>query len=269
MKLSDFLNSGGSNRPVNRRGGTRPLYTEPLVFEDENGEYQPVLQLPGYPIPEAGGSISLTPRVAEIIIRAARAGNSIKASCAFAGIHPRRLYEWRDIATSDPVEGESEYAVKLRAYLLAFFNSYDMAFSLAEVEMLQIVHDAATGQLPSAKKRTVEKITYPKGGVQKREVEEEIIAAPDAKAAMWILERTRAGTYGPRKDVNVELTGEGGGPVEVNHTNKALELVAETIESIRKDQLALARANGNNIVDDTTADEASEEEEDAEFREDE
>lgn len=205
--------SGGPNRAP-----LRPLYTGELTYPGVDGERLPILALPKYPRSKRGPKLEITPNLAEHYVRAARSGNTQIACCALSGITQAVFQKYRKLALADPEEGESDYESQRREYLYAFIRAVEIAEALAEYEMLQVIAEAATSGQKTVKKGK-RKITYPKGGVQIEEYEEEVIAPPDHKAAMWILERTRPDKYALKKEATrVEVTGEGGGPVEVEHS---------------------------------------------------
>lgn len=216
----------------------RPCYRGALTYEDENGDPQPILNLPKYPrVVDFGGvgpGLGLTPAAAELFVRAIRGGNTVATACGIVGMSPQTYIGYRNLAL-DAKENETEFEKARREYLFDFLLAVERAYALAEADWISVVMAAAEGRLPKTKKVTKEVITYPlghaacpRGGQQIREVTEEIEAPPDFKAAQWLLEHTRQGSYAIRRAEQLaeQAMDDGDGPSPLKKIAEALDRIS-------------------------------------------
>ncbi|XTZ13841.1 hypothetical protein ACQSSU_20305 [Micromonospora echinospora] len=138
----------------------------------------------------------LTPEVTTRIINAVRLGNYLDVAANAAGVHPATVYRWLQ-------EADKPGAPKAKR---EFREALTRARAEAEQRMVGAVIKAASGGYVT---KRVTRVTR-SGDTET----EETIAGPDGKVALEFLSRAFPDRWASRKAV--EVTGTGGGPIQVS-----------------------------------------------------
>lgn len=134
----------------------------------------------------------LTPQVQKRLVSAIRAGNSIEASAASAGIDERTFYNWMKQGQSE--DGPDEIYIQ-------FFQDIKKAQAYAEMKSLATVRKAGSGY----QTKTVKTTTKQDGSVETVvTVGKEI----NWQAAAWYLERKYPERWGNTQKVRFEVEKE-------------------------------------------------------------
>lgn len=186
------------------------------------------------------------PRVRTRLLQAFQNGCSVEASCYAAGIHPATFYNWANRAAAE-LDRLREHATpdnpnpEPRAEEWAFVELFE-AVSRVRAErqerMLGIVDKVAVG---GSLIREEEHHT-PEGGY----IVSRTYTTPDWRAAAWWVERSFPAQFGKQGQAHtLEVTGKGGGPIEVADSTAIAALTERLGESFarqREEQPALAAA---------------------------
>lgn len=188
--------------------------------------------------------------------------------CSLVGIGERTYYDW--IA-----RGEDDLDAETNTPYSAFSQGCKEAQARAEEKALRVVMDAAAGGQKTTKTTTKRKYLvqeqpdpdYGPGNEDERRImetdrvmlEEDVTTIvettlPDARAAMWFLERRNRKEYGR----TVGLTGaDGTGPVQVQRTGNLLEQLdddaLDSLEAILASAAAGAAQPGGGAGGETPA----------------
>lgn len=181
----------------------------------------------------AGGRpTKLTPDVHETIVNAVRAGNYVETAAAYAGVHPGTVFRWMK-------EGDEPGAPRAKR---EFRDAVNRARAESEVRVVgQIQRVIMGGQVLKETTRR-----EPDGTV----VTERTYAQPDGKVALDFASRAFPDRWARRSAI--EVTGEGGGPVVVEHTQVIASLAARLHELAGDpdhDQMPPGRVVGGQLVD--------------------
>jgi hypothetical protein len=176
----------------------------------------------------------LTAEVEEKLLQATEAGSPVELAAEFAGIGRSTFTFWMQWGHDEfedrqngltPDHSKDEY--------VRLFRAITEARAKAAVSGVVLVNRVARGG--AVTEETVKKYKDPTTGAV---VEEKTVkrTAPDWRAAAWMLEKQHRNFFG--KDVQqLEVTGAGGGAVQVEHT-----VVTEDLGARIRENLALALA---------------------------
>jgi hypothetical protein len=163
--------------------------------------------------PKGGRPALLNDETHKKLIEATKMGSPMSVAAAYVGISERTFHRWMErgydaLALEDedqPVPPDDQPYLKL-------FKEVSQARSQAAVMHVSLIQRAAQGGVVT--EETTKKYRDPDTGTV---VEEKTVkrSAPDWRAGAWYLERQHRQHFGRDKDVQVELTGPKGGPVEV------------------------------------------------------
>lgn len=162
---------------------------------------------------KGGRPTLLTEDVEERLLAAVRVGSPVELSCQHAGISPSVFYKWMKLgreeheAIADGEEPTEDYAAHL-----ALFEGVTKARADAAVRNVTHVQKSAAGGYVT--EEVTRKYRDPETG---KIIEETTVkrASPDWRAAAWYLERSHQAHFSKAAE-QVEVTGEGGGPVQVS-----------------------------------------------------
>lgn len=155
----------------------------------------------------------LTEEVEDRLLSAVRVGSPVELSCQHAGISPSAFYKWMKIGREEhEAIAEGEEPNEDHAPHLALFEHVTKARADAAVRNVTHIQKSAAGGYVT--EETTRKFRDPETG---QIVEETTVkrASPDWRAAAWYLERSHQAHFSKAAE-QVEITGEGGGPVQVS-----------------------------------------------------
>lgn len=160
-----------------------------------------------------GRPTKLTPERTDRILAAIRAGNYLNTACAYAGISYNTLRRW--LTTADTPDATDE--------LREFREALERARAEAEIRLVGAAVKAAVGgSLVRRSRRTLRD-----GTVE----EDEQFAPPDGRTALEILSRSYGGAERWTRRSAVEVSGAGGGPVQVEFAS-AISVLAERLAEL-------------------------------------
>ena len=154
----------------------------------------------------SAGRQSLVTAVQDKIITAVRIGVALDAACGYAGVSPRTLPRWRQIAR----ECETKKASQLTEHeknCVTFCQALDMALDEFEVRAQTTV-----GMIASQ----ADLLALP--------VEEKRLAL---QAAQWWLSHRKTAKYNTQQ--RVEVTGADGGPITVESGENILQIMKDLV----------------------------------------
>lgn len=195
----------------------------------------------GVPATSRGGRPSkLTERTEDAIIHAVMEGNHLTTAAAAAGVSQSTLYRWIEAANDveEAIDAGKPYDVHALRYL-QFRDRLADARAQAEMRAVQVVNRQMVGGYLIHEKPLQNVNGDPIYGPDGELLVERTYAQPDGRLALAYLNRSRPGSWGQSATNRVELTGSGGGPVQVEHAEKdhieslaaRLAAVAEQIRS--------------------------------------
>ncbi len=159
---------------------------------------------------KTGRPTKLTPELQEKIVNAVRAGNYLQTACTWAGVHYGTAWRWMS-------EAEQPGADKAK---IAFRDAVNRARAESEMRVIGHIQKVIMGgQLLKETTRTL-----PNGTTET----ERQFAPPDGRVALEFASRAYPERWGRR--AALEVTGEGGGPVRVEHT-QVLASIAERLHA--------------------------------------
>jgi hypothetical protein len=199
----------------------------------------------------------LTPTVHNRIVSLVTAGNYLSTAAEAVGVARSSVYRWIDwgkdeaqrIARGDPPDPEREA-------FLAFYEATTKARASRETVLVDVLDKVIQGGTVTKRTPLTDR------GKLVRDDDGEIVyveemAPPDGKLALEVLARTKPDDWARRPPTQVEITGAGGGPIEVDGPGAVASLVAR-IAAVREqreedDQLMLG---GTDVVDAEIVDDA-------------
>ena len=153
----------------------------------------------------------LTPDVQQKICTAIQGGNYIETAAAFAGINKSTLYLWLKRGGDELARVEKNGRLRIRvgeAIFVEFSNAVEEALAQSELHDVLIIQRAAAGYEVLVTKEAMDK----DGDVH-------VLATNshefDWRASAWRLERKFPDRWGRRE--RTELSGPGGGPIQMEH----------------------------------------------------
>jgi transposase-like protein len=168
-----------------------------------------------------GRPTKLTVEVHDKIVAAVRAGNYVETAAAYAGVHPTTVFRW----LREAEEPGASRAVREFRYAL------DSARAESEVRVIgQIQRVIMGGQVVRETVRTL-----PDGTTET----ERTYAQPNGNVALEFAARAFPDRWARRSAI--EVTGEGGGPVQVEHT----QVIASLAERLHE----LAAGAADDVMD--------------------
>lgn len=196
---------------------------------------------------ERGRPALLTPEVHKKLIEATTVGSPVSVAAAYVGISERTFHRWmeRGLEALDLTDEGKPVPPDEKPYL-DLFNEIQQARSSAAVKSVVLIQRAAQGGVVT--EETTKKYRDPDTG---QVVEEKTVkrSAPDWRAGAWYLERQHRQHFGKDDKHHVELTGAGGGPVEVVEVEALAERVRANLAAA-----AAAAAGQQQITDGTDSD---------------
>lgn len=186
-----------------------------------------------------GQPSKLTDRTEDAIIHAVLQGNHLTTAASAAGIGHRTLYNWleRADAVDQAIEEGKPYDENSLRYL-QFRQRLADARAQAEMRAVQVIQTSmAGGHL--VKETPLQNINGdlvygPHGEV----MYDRTYTAPDGRLALSYLGRSRPMEWGQNTANRVELTGQGGGPVQVEHSGDQIASLSARLEQVLADRRA-------------------------------
>lgn len=165
------------------------------------------------------------PEVTGKIIKAVRRGAHLEAAAYAAGVHPSTVYRWLADGQQDDTTPAGPADDTKRAFR-EFSEALTRARAKAELDMVAaVVEDAKGGAVVKKLTRTWRNGT----------VEEEVTyAPPNGRVALAYLERVHPARWGRQP---LEITGEDGGPIQVESRHVIIGALAERVHTLLQGQL--------------------------------
>jgi hypothetical protein len=162
----------------------------------------------------------------ETVLEAIRHGATIEASCTAAGISRRAFYTWLERGReAQEIEDETGDVPDKERPFLHFMHSVTRAHAQGQAANVALLWKIAEGGYVT--KTRTRRMRDPGSGDLVEETETDL-APPELRAVTWYLERRHRETFG--KAVELEVSGPGGGPVEmVGGPEGGLEALAERV----------------------------------------
>lgn len=185
-----------------------------------------------------GRPTALTPRVAETILGNLMDGIAIDASCALAGIHVATFHRWMQRGEQARIMLDEHGAIPDEEERFRDFREAVMdARAQAERKATRIVMTAMDGGFVLSE----EPIVDIEGQVQYDANTGQVLykrsyKPPDGRLALAYLQRARAKDWSiaaANLNAKVEVSGPGGGPINVTHEHKQIESLAERLLAVR------------------------------------
>lgn len=180
-----------------------------------------------------GRPSKLTERTEDTIIGAVLEGNHLTTAAAAAGISVSTLHRWVDVANDieEAIESGKPYDVDGLRYL-EFRDRLADARAQAEMRAVAVVQKQMQGGY-LVHERPLQNVQgdplYDQDG---KLLVERTYAQPDGRLALAYLGRSRPGQWGQSSQNRVELTGAGGGPVQVEHTGDQISALADRLAEV-------------------------------------
>ena len=185
-----------------------------------------------------------TPDLVASLAASLRASANVRLACQHVRIDPKTFYNWRDAAADEHRRYTEEHGTEPDADVdagtwpyLHFLHATSKALADYQLENLALIGQAAAGTTTT---RTTERTVTKTNGDTERIVETTTTQSRAWQAAAWLLERRFPSEYG--RPQRVELTGEGGGPVQVESTEvlreRALAELAQVAERLASEPAA-------------------------------
>lgn len=187
-----------------------------------------------------GQPSKLTARTERIILEAVLEGNHLTAACNAAGIGHRTLYRWLEVADQieDAIETGKPYDENGLPYL-RFRQRLADARARAEMRAVHVIQKAMQGGYVTSERPVQDVDGRPVRGDDGRILMERTWAQPDGRLALSYLARSRPSEWGQNATQRLELTGAGGGPVQVEHSEDQFAALAarlaQTAETMRRE----------------------------------
>lgn len=169
----------------------------------------------------------MEPDVHKKLVEATRTGTPVELAAQYAGVSPRAFQEWlaRGRDEAENIADGAEPKATEEPYL-RLWDEVSQARATAAVHSVQAIRRAVQGGF------IIEETTKRYRNEDGQMVEETTVkrTSPDWRAGAWYLERQASGHFGKAAE-RVEVTGSGGGPVELT-ASKASELAARVFGNI-------------------------------------
>lgn len=194
--------------------------------------------------PQGGRPALLTPDAHKKLVEATGVGAPMSVAAAYVGVSDRTFERWmRRGYDAEQLEVDGQPVPEDEQPFLALYKEVVQARSQAAVKSVVNIQRVAQGG--QVTEETTKKYRDPETGAV---VEEKTIkrTAPDWRASAWYLERQHRQHFGRDKELQVEMSGPGGGPVEVVGVEALAERVRANIAAA-----AAAAATTQQITDGT------------------
>lgn len=180
-----------------------------------------------------GRRTKLTPRTADAILHAVERGNHITTACALAGISHTTIYRWLQIAeeTDTAIANGEPYDAHTLSHV-AFRDGLAQARAKAEARAVDVVERSMQGGFIISE----DPVQNERGEVQ-RDDNGEILwkrtyTQPDGRLALSYLGRSRPDVWGQNPTQRLEVTGAGGGPMQVEDTTDRVAALSQRLAAI-------------------------------------
>lgn len=209
-----------------------------------------------------GRPTALTDRVEETIIGNLMDGLSIDAACALAGIHPATFHRWMQrgedaretLDETGTLPPEEERFRDFRESVLD-------ARAQAEQRAVLIVKSAMHGGFVTSEEPILGLDGQPVYDENGKVLYRRTMTPPDGRLALAYLQRARPKDWsiaGANLNAKVEVSGPGGGPVQVEHTVEQVMSLTERLAAVREEferEAAEDHVLDGEVVSDTRDDE--------------
>jgi hypothetical protein len=163
---------------------------------------------------------TLTPELADQIVAAFEAGNSVRRTAALVGVSRSALYDWL-------AQGEQDNAPELFA---DFADRCTRARTKVLGELFNAAYQDAIGGVE------IKRAVRPDG------TEEVQTTPPNGKIALELMSRMDPDEWRPVKAVELEVSGPDGGPVRVAGQEGVVEGIRERVRKAKERRAAEAAA---------------------------
>lgn len=178
-------------------------------------------------------------------------GNHLKTACALVGVHPSTLYRWLDAADEAQERIDTNQPVdEVQRVYLDFREALAFARARAQRMAVQTVQKAMKGGQVISERPLQDSDGNAVYGEDGRVLVERTYSQADGRLALSYLARMAPDMYG-QNPTQVELTGAGGGPVQVEqHITGLAERLAAVAATRRADrELEAAEAAEEGVED--------------------
>lgn len=178
-----------------------------------------------------------------MILATVRDGNHITTACAVAGVSRAALYGWLErgenarqaAEAGDPVDAD-----ELR--FLDFLDRLTLARARAEICAVEVIQRSMAGGFVVSEEPLVDVDGQPLRDDKGEILWKRQYAQPDGRLALAYLGRSRPDLWGQKPTQHVELTGSGGGPVQVE--NDHINALAERLSLVAAERRAEDEEDG-------------------------
>jgi len=187
-----------------------------------------------------GRPTALTDNTRDTLLGYLLEGNSVESACALTGVHVATFYRWMNRGEQARIMLDANGAIPdeeepFREFREAVFD----ARAQAEARAVKIVQQAMHGGFVTSEEPVVDI----NGEVQYDANTGEVLykrtrTPPDGRLALAYLQRARPKDWsmaGANINAKVEVSGPGGGPIEVTHEVKQIESLAERLLAVRQE----------------------------------
>lgn len=184
-----------------------------------------------------GRPTRLTEDTTDRILQIVADGNHITTACAVAGVSRAALYGWLErgesarqaVEAGDPVDPD-----ELR--FLDFLDRLALARARAEICAVEVIQRSMVGGFVISEEPLLDVDGQPVRDDNGEILWKRQYAQPDGRLALAYLARSRPDLWGQNPTARLELTGSGGGPVQVEHDH--ISALAERLSLVAAERRA-------------------------------